>query len=132
MIDWRANTGITRKKRSGSRRLFAEYGSRKILDVSCGTGSHLARLLDIPEDKQFFGMDASKEMVRLAREKLGRRKVGKVSIARADFIHPPFRDATFDAVLCMYWSLAGLNERARERSFSCSALYSEKRRDVCV
>ena len=98
------------------RHILDENGSRKIIDISCGTGSHLVNLLKQgAEQREFFGIDASKQMVLLAREKLLSETGKSISLARADFLHPPFQRDSFDAVLCLYWSLAGLNENLVRR-----------------
>jgi ubiquinone/menaquinone biosynthesis C-methylase UbiE len=85
--------------------LLKEREASKVIDLSCGTGSHLALLQNQLENLELLGMDASKEMVLLARKKLG-----SIPLFLADFLHVPFRKASFDAALCMYWSLAGLND----------------------
>jgi SAM-dependent methyltransferase len=89
-------------------RIFEQHDCTQIVDVSCGTGSHLARLLK-SSNRNYTGIDASKEMVCLAAEKLQGKNDDVVSLAEADFLHPPFREESFDAAICMYWSLAGLN-----------------------
>jgi SAM-dependent methyltransferase len=93
--------------------IFEENRCKRIVDMSCGTGSHLAQLMKKEEnisDRTYTGMDASKEMVFLAVEKLGLKNAEKILLSQADFLHPPFREKSFDAAICMYWSLAGLNE----------------------
>jgi SAM-dependent methyltransferase len=94
-----------------------EHGSRKVIDISCGTGSHLVNLLKRGANEEFIGIDASEEMIRLAREKLIEYMGNFVSLIRADFLHPPFTGGSFDAVLCLYWSLAGLNENLVRKLF---------------
>ncbi len=86
-------------------RLFQNQKATKIVDLSCGTGSHLSFLQMSAQKLDLLGMDASREMVFLAQKKLN-----KVPLVQADFLHAPIRKETFDAALCMYWSVAGLNE----------------------
>ena len=85
--------------------LLCQHNSKEVIDISCGTGSHLSLLVDKSEDLNFIGMDASEQMVALAKSKLG-----KTPLLVADFLHPPFKGRSFDAALCMYWSIAGLND----------------------
>ena len=77
---------------------------KDVIDLSCGTGSHLALLRNDALNVNLVGIDASKEMVGLARKKLG-----EIPLLRADFLRVPFKKESFDAALCMYWSVAGLN-----------------------
>ena len=44
------------------------HNCKEVIDVSCGTGSHLALLQK--EDFNLYGIDASKQMIRLAKKKL--------------------------------------------------------------
>jgi SAM-dependent methyltransferase len=86
-------------------RLLKEREAKCIIDLSCGTGSHLSLLQNPSEKLGLLGMDASQEMVLLAKKKLI-----NVPLLRADFLHVPIRKDTFDVALCLYWSVAGLNE----------------------
>ncbi len=72
-------------------------------------------------------MDASSEMVRIALEKSHESGKASFSIAQADFFHPPFRQHSFDAVLCMYWSLAGLDQKLVGDLFSAVNSLLKKR-----
>lgn len=91
------------KESSWMEGLLKGRGCRDVIDLSCGTGSHLALLQKIP-DMNLLGMDASCEMVSLAKKKLA-----DVPLLLSDFLHSPFRSGSFDAAICMYWSIAGLN-----------------------
>lgn len=84
--------------------LLKEHSCRNVIDLSCGTGSHLA-LLRKSIDLNISGMDASWEMISVAKEKLR-----DIPLFIGDFLQPPFRKESFEAALCMYWSIAGLNE----------------------
>jgi ubiquinone/menaquinone biosynthesis C-methylase UbiE len=94
--------------------LLEERRCKDVLDLSCGTGSHLLLLRERASKLNFAGMDASKQMVGLARKKLGRQ----LPLLLADFLHVPFRGNSFDAALCLYWSIAGLNESLVSDLFS--------------
>lgn len=93
--------------------LLEKNGCNEVVDISCGTGSHLAILRNHVDSLNFVGMDASKEMIALARQKLA-----TVPLILADFLHVPFRGESFDAALCMYWSLAGLNDQLVKSLFA--------------
>jgi SAM-dependent methyltransferase len=85
--------------------LLKDRSATNLIDLSCGTGSHLSLLQNRPEKLELLGMDASREMVFLAKKKLE-----KIPLLLADFLHVPIRKEIFDVALCMYWSVAGLNE----------------------
>ncbi len=85
--------------------LLKDRSVTNLIDLSCGTGSHFSLLQNRPEKLELLGMDASEEMVFLAKKKLG-----TVPLLLADFLHVPIRREIFDVALCMYWSVAGLNE----------------------
>jgi SAM-dependent methyltransferase len=76
-----------------------------VLDVGCGTGS-LTTLL-AADGHRTAGVDASPEMLRLARAKAG-PVADRVLLCRGDAARPPFAEDTFDVVLCRHvlWSLA--------------------------
>jgi SAM-dependent methyltransferase len=76
-------------------RLVPEDGAgRRLLDVGCGTGHHLAWLRD--RGFAVAGVDGSEEMLAHARV----ANPG-VELRQADVERLPFPDASFDAVLCV-------------------------------
>ncbi len=85
-------------------KLLDDHSVSSAIDISCGTGSHLAGLVSTTS-RTFVGLDASAEMIELAKEKLPNR----VLLVRGDFLSTPFRER-FDAAMCMYWSIAGLDD----------------------
>jgi len=101
--------------------LLRQHRCKKIVDISCGTGTHLSMLRERVVDRDYTGMDASEQMVLLANSKLG-----KVDLLVADFLQPPFKASSFDASICMYWSIAGLNDDLVRRLFS-QAYYLTRR-----
>jgi ubiquinone/menaquinone biosynthesis C-methylase UbiE len=92
--------------------IFRKRGLTEIVDISCGTGNHISLLAENPGLK-IQAIDASREMIPIAKEKTGSR----VSFLVADFLHSPYRANSFDAALCMYWSVAGLDEEQVRKLF---------------
>ena len=68
-------------------------GPGALLDVGCGTGSYAAGFAAL--DWDYTGVDASEDMLRLAREK-------GVEAIRADAADLPFEDASFDAAISIF------------------------------
>ncbi|MHB1907977.1 MAG: class I SAM-dependent DNA methyltransferase [Nitrososphaerales archaeon] len=93
--------------------LLDQSKSNRIIDVSCGTGRHLQGITGKKSEREYFAIDASKEMVSIAHERLKKR----VEVALGDFLSIPFQIGSFDAALCMYWSLAGLNHVQAKKLF---------------
>ena len=93
--------------------LLDQGKSIRIIDVSCGTGRHLQGITGKQTKREYFAIDASKEMVSIAHSRLKER----VGIALGDFLSVPFQSDSFDAALCMYWSLAGLNHVQAKKLF---------------
>lgn len=88
--------------------------SRSVVDISCGTGNHVTRLSSLC-DFDIAAMDASEEMIGVASRKEHSKRT---LFLRGDFLHLPFINGSFDAAICMYWSLAGLDEAQVTRLFS--------------
>lgn len=94
--------------------ILENRNAKSVIDISCGTGSHLLGLVSEGLRKQFVATDVSREMIGLAGKKLS----SEVSLARADFLSQPFKRESFDAAICMYWSIAGLDEALVGKLFS--------------
>jgi SAM-dependent methyltransferase len=89
VYDIRHNSPTTERMRILEKSLIRKYAAGKSLDVGCGTGYHLGLVEDI------VGLDPSKEMLEKARGK------GKpLVLAKGEKL--PFRDGTFDTVLCLF------------------------------
>jgi SAM-dependent methyltransferase len=71
-------------------------GGGRCLDVGCGTGLHLATLVDL--GWAVVGVDSSGDQLRRARERAG----DKIELVEADATDLPFPDDTFDAVLTAF------------------------------
>ena len=69
----------------------------RLLDIGTGTG----RLLELlaPRIRQGLGIDASKQMLALARSRLSRVDLGHCAVRLADMYRLPLGDASFDAAL---------------------------------
>jgi SAM-dependent methyltransferase len=66
----------------------------KILDVGCGTGETAAQLLR--RGYEVWGLDVAEPMIAYAR-----RRCGSKQFQVGDIRNMPFRDNTFDAVVCL-------------------------------
>lgn len=69
---------------------------QSILDVGCGTGALLERIISRWPGTSCTGLDLSPKMVTAAREKLGSR----AQVIQADAESLPLPDSTFDVVVC--------------------------------
>lgn len=75
---------------------------RRVLDAGCGTGRFAAALAS---EARVWGIDASPEMLAIARERVPR----SVRLKQARAEAPPFRDGWFDRVV--YWLVIHLLDR---------------------
>ncbi len=75
-------------------------GPKRILDVACGAGSLLRQLAVAFPDAKLHGVDLSPHYVEVARERL--RNVPDVTLVAENAESLPWRDAHFDAVVCVY------------------------------
>ena len=78
---------------------FIDWSSDwRVLDIGCGGGANLKRLLKYCRNGSVYGLDASAESVAFA-QKLNNKQLGKkcfINVGRAAFL--PYDDAFFDAV----------------------------------
>lgn len=82
-----------------TRRLREDFGDRpapRVLDIGCGNGALLRALA--PQISQGFGVDASEEMIRLARDST---TDAHVSFQRVDGPRLPFSDGSVDLVISL-------------------------------
>jgi ubiquinone/menaquinone biosynthesis C-methylase UbiE len=89
-------------------RLYLPKSGAAILDVGCGTGSHLA--LYQRYQARLAGIDASPAMLDLARKRLGEH----ANLQLGDAAEMPFADGSFDLVLAML-SLHEMDPSSRGR-----------------
>src|SRR5699024_10391282 len=66
------------------------------LDLGCGTGEMMERILQADASKDLCGIDLSEEMLAAARSKLP----AQVRLLLGDSEALPFPDASFDVVFC--------------------------------
>lgn len=90
-----------RKEIAYLERLFRKYGKMKIrtvLDVGCGTASHMIPLIE--RGYKVTGVDVSAQMLKIAQEKLSRASL------KADLVKGSFQafaiGRKFDAVICLF------------------------------
>lgn len=81
------------KQRVESLQAIINNTENNILDVACGTGYYLELFLN--NHKDIIGVDLSEEMIRICREK------GLFMTLIANYEKLPFKNSSFDMVLCM-------------------------------
>lgn len=73
---------------------FLKNKEGKVLDLGCGSGRNFVKKVDI----EYFGVDFSQEMIRLAQKTAERLRM-KVKLKVADATNLPFEDNFFDTAL---------------------------------
>ena len=68
--------------------------AQRLLDIGCGTGALLE--LVAPRVAGAVGVDASRDMLALARTRLAERNLSHVAVRQADMYRLPLADASFD------------------------------------
>ncbi len=71
---------------------FLERSEGKLLDIGCGNGRHLLEGADL--ELEVYGVDASKELLKICKE-----KVGDVEVIRSGVKSLPFKESSFDNVI---------------------------------
>ncbi len=99
---------------------LGDLRGRRILDVGCGTG-RLAEALATEARAKVWGVDASEEMVAVARESVP----AGVGIRRADATALPFREGWFDRVTMSL--VVHLLDRPQAFTEACRVLGAEGR-----
>lgn len=72
------------------------YDYKNLLDVGCGTG-FLIELLQNRKDAQYYGLDLSPEMIKVAKSKFSE----SVNLVEGSADNLPYPDNTFDIVCCV-------------------------------
>jgi ubiquinone/menaquinone biosynthesis C-methylase UbiE len=78
-----------------SLRMFHPDQSMKVLDVGCGTGTHLE--IYRRSGCELYGIDLSQSMLNIARNRLGE----EVDLRLGDALKLPYKNGAFDLILCM-------------------------------
>ena len=107
-----------KKMRAEAEKTLPPRKNSRVLDVGCGTGSHLGRLAR--SGVTAFGLDRSPSMLTAAAQQL----TGRISLTRGDAHQMPFPSAAFDFVLITM----ALHEMAPSGR---SAVLDESLRSLC-
>ena len=86
---------MNKKLRILGLRLHLPPEGGSILDVGCGTGTHLETYNR--REHILYGIDTSPSMLRVAKERLG----DKAELIQADASEMPYKSDFFDLILCM-------------------------------
>jgi len=81
-----------------AQRAAAVVAGDNVLDLACGTGELLQRIMEDAPEAGLTGVDLAPNMVDRARHKLAERS--EVQIQQADAHDLPFADESFDVVVC--------------------------------
>ncbi len=79
-------------------RVIPQLGSRRVLDIGCGTGVLAMNLAATGDDMHIEGLDLSESMIRVAREKATHPERMNFSVGDSEEL--PFDDASFDCITC--------------------------------
>src|SRR3989344_3361087 len=90
--DLRQENPATKILRKKEQQLIKKFGREKILDIGCGTGTHL-NLLD-----NVIGFDISEKM-------LYKAKIKNRPLVQGDASNLPIKQNSFDTVFCFYSTL---------------------------
>jgi len=88
----------TKKEIGFLNKLFKKNNVKKVLDIACGTGRHCIELAKLGYEAT--GIDISKDMIRVARNKAEKQKL-KIDFIRKDVGAITFA-GEFDAAICMW------------------------------
>jgi len=80
--------------------IVAGYGGR-LLEVACGEGLFLSRLLRQSPGIDAWGVDPWGQVLVRCRERLAGQGLPEARLVEADGRHLPFEDMSFDAVVCI-------------------------------
>lgn len=77
-------------------KILSETPYESALDLGCGTGEVIYRILEADSSKKIYGLDISENMIEVSRKKLGDR----ATLVLGDSEYLPFDDNFFDKVYC--------------------------------
>lgn len=86
------------KVRTNALEIVSLYGEGKILEVGCGEGLFLRKLLDANPRCHAYGVDNWPEALSKAQQRLSGKPV---SLSKGNIMHLPFPEGYFDAVVCI-------------------------------
>lgn len=86
------------------KRLAQRKDAFRLLDIGCGTGTFVAKCLDMGSHMELAGLDMAYNMIQKAREKLARASDNGLSITFSvgDAENLPFDNDYFDMVTCAH------------------------------
>ena len=94
---------LTERKASKIAIKLAEIKNKSsILDVACGTGEMLKKIIKLNPDGKNIGIDLSPDMITKAREKLNKLNKKNFELAEGDVLNINFPDNTFDVLINSY------------------------------
>lgn len=73
-----------------------------ILDVACGTGEMLAKIVKLNPDRKNVGVDLSPDMLAKARKKLSKINKGKFELHEGNTLNLDFPENSFDIIVNNY------------------------------
>lgn len=77
--------------------MLSDIANKRILDAGCGTGRYIEKL--VQRNVNIVGIDASINMIKICSEKFTKKE--KVKLYVSDIEHTPFKEKSFDVVLCL-------------------------------
>lgn len=99
IYDLRQQNPWTARLREAELALLAEHARGSVLDIGCGTGFHLAWLVQNKPECRLVGCDIAPEMLEAARKNVS------CELVEGNAERLPFQDNSFDTVLCMFTTL---------------------------
>lgn len=86
-----------------------KHSDMLVLDAGCGSGLRAMNIKQQLGDAKFYGYDLSKNMVALAKEK------GYEGVEQGSLDNPPFKEVSFDAILCLFSVFTYLGSEVERR-----------------
>lgn len=85
-------------------------------DFGCGNGRHI--IPSATHCKKVYGVDISKELLKIVRKKIHRLNIKNVELIHSNLINTPFKNNFFDSILCIasIHNIKGRNNRIKALS----------------